>query len=239
MSLKYEVTEVPAGFEQVYTQTESGTFRLNVEGVVPASEVESLKQKNREFRDTNTNLLKTQKELSSFAELFGGAQNVSPDSVQQKLNELAARQADEMVTTMKSKYEDELKQLREANSKTTGHLSQLMLGDQVQKAGLAHGVQETAYDDVMNRAATMFEVVEGAVVFKGKELDADGKPYTVQTWMASLATKAPHLFKQSQGTGATRNAKTVANVQQADRSTHDLLSSGLNQLTKSAAKRLS
>lgn len=238
MALQFEVNEVPAGLEDHYTQTEGGKFRLNVNGVVPESEYEAVKAKNKEFRDSNTNLLKTNKSLSSFEQLFGGVQNVTPDALQHKIDELAAKRADEMVSSMKSKYDLEAKELRDGLSTSTQRLSKLLIGDAIRSAGSTTGMATSAYDDVLRRAEDSFEVRDGAVQFKGSTLDSEGKPYTVTTWMSELAKSATHLFNQSQGTGATRNTKTIA--QNTDkRSSSDLIMSGLNKMTKGGTKRLS
>jgi hypothetical protein len=239
MTLKFKTNEVPAELEAFYKQSEDGTYVLDVEGAVEAAEVEKLKQKVKEFRENNSNLLKTNASLSAFEQVVGGLGNITPDALNSKLDTLAAQRAESMVTTMKAKYEDELKVLRDGHAKASGQLSELLLGREVQTAGVNAGVVPSAYDDVLRRAKDAFEIREGVVTYKGQSLDANGQPYTVNTWMSELSKSASHLFAPSQGIGATRNVRAQAPAQK-QMTSHEKLMSGVGQLgLTSSPKRLS
>lgn len=80
-----------------------------------------------------------------------------------------------------------------------------VLSDEVRTVASKLGdLAETASDDAFLRAQSLFEVNdEGVVVPKESAgLDADGKPLTVQSWLASMRESAPHWFLRPQGSGA-------------------------------------
>lgn len=201
-----EITEVPAELQSYYDKTEDGSYRLKVEGVVLESDVAQLKAKNKELRESNIGLLKTNESLSSFEQVFGIG-NVKPDVIQSKIQEIASKKAESLVTEMKANYETKMRELETGLIKKSSKLTELMLGEAVQKAGVRHGVVATAFDDVLRRAQSDFEVTDEGLKFKHEKLDAEGKAYNLDSWMAEQAKQAPHLFASSQGTGATRPAK--------------------------------
>jgi hypothetical protein len=85
-------------------------------------------------------------------------------------------------------------------------LSKLIIDTNVQTEAIKAGVRETAVEDVLLRARTIFRVVDGrAVPYNGDEIvyGKDGTtPQGIGEWLADQATKAPHLFKETKGGGA-------------------------------------
>lgn len=201
--LKLITEEVPVGLENYYQPDKDGKFRLQVEDAVHVSEFETLKQKNKEFRDTNINLLKENEKYKGFSTLVG-TDSLTPDKFQEKIESLAQQRVASMTEEMKNNYETKLRELQDVASRTGSKLSELVLGSEVTKAATEHGVLTSALEDVMFRARNSFDVVEGEVKFKEGKLDSEGKPYTMATWIKEVKTKAPHLFAQSQGTGARK-----------------------------------
>ena len=216
--LKLETTEVPEEFKSLYEDAGNGVFRLKVEGAVSASEVEGNKTKLKEFRETNISL---KKQLEDFSKLFGDG--ITPEKIQQKVEDLALQRAGEM----KSSYEVKINELTESLTKTHTHLESVVLSDSVKAAALHNGVVDTALEDVLFRAKGSFQVVDGQLVAKEKNLDANGKPLNVDSWMKSLATSAPHLFAASKGTGAAKPARAESAPQM---DTISRISAGLSKL---------
>lgn len=212
-----------------FTKNDDGTYTEVTDKLYTETEYKAVKDKNNELRTTNSSLLKTNETLSAFATVLDGVQNITPDGLMKKIEEQATKKAETMVTEMKTKHQTELNDLTTKLNSSTGHLHKLVLGEAVRKAGPKHGVQETAYDDVLRRAESDFKVEDGKVVFKHSKLDANGQPYTVETWLAETIKAAPHLATQPQGPNARQNAtvRTPA-VNTAERkSAVDLISSGL------------
>lgn len=212
-----------------FTKNDDGTYAEVTDKLYTETEYKSVKDKNNELRATNTTLLKTNETLSAFADVLDGVQNITPDGLMKKIEEKATAKAASMVTEMKTKYDTEVADLTKKLDGSTGTLNKLLLGDAVRKAGPKHGVQETAYDDVLRRAEADFKVEEGQVKFKGDKLDANGKPFTVDTWLAETVKNAPHLATPPQGPGARQNSNVRTNaVNSGERkSGMDLISSGL------------
>lgn len=234
--LQMITNEVPVGLETYYEATDNGQFRLKVEGAVPAAELESLKNKNKEFRDTNINLLKESEKYKSFSTLIGD-DKLSPDKFQEKIDSLANARVTAMTEQMKQSYETKIKELSDVATRSSTRLNDLVLGSEVTKAAADYGVISTALEDVIVRAKASFDIVEGEIKFKEGKLDSSGKPYTISTWLQEVKTKAPHLFAPSHGTGATKPVKTSGGTPQY-RSTLDKLSTGISQLQNAASKRL-
>lgn len=235
--LKMIEETVPAGLETYYEKTDSGAFRLLVADAVPSAEVETLKQKNKEFRDHNIALLKDNEKFKGFAQVFG-SENVSADKLQERIDALAASRVGSLTEQMKVSYEGKVSELSGKLTKANSKLSELTLGSEVVKAAADHGVITTALDDVLFRAKNAFVVdEEGTVKFKEEKLDAHGKTYSVTSWMQEIKSKAPHLFAPSQGTGAMK-PKGQGGVRNDTRTNFDKIASGLSQLQGGSVKRL-
>lgn len=236
--LKMITDDIPAGLETYYQPVEGGKFRLQVEDAVPVVEVESLKQKNKEFRETNINLMKENEKYKGFSTLVG-SDTLTPDKFQEKIETLAQARVATITQEMKSSYETRLKELSDVATRSTGQLSELVLGSEVTKAASEHGVLGSALEDVLFRARNNFEVKEGAIKFKEDKLNAEGQPYTLSNWMKETRTKAPHLFAPSQGTGATKPNGSGARTSGDSISGVDRIAAALANRNNSSVKRLS
>lgn len=200
--LKMITDAVPVGLESYYTSQEDGQFRLNVEGAVPVTEYESIKTKNKEFRDSNIALLKEKEKYQSFATLVGG--DLTPEKFNEKVDTLVSSRIGSLTENMKTNYETKIKELETNYGKSSSRLSELVLGSEVTKIATEHGVLSSALEDVMLRAKNAFVVDNGELKFKEEKLDAEGKPYSMSAWIQEQKQRAPHLFAPSQGTGPTR-----------------------------------
>lgn len=228
---------IPVGLETYYEPTEGGAFRLRVEDAVPMAEVEILRQKNKEFRENNINLLKENEKYKGFSQVFG-SDNISADKLQERIDTLAATRVGSLTSEMKTSYDTKVNELSDKFSKASAKLAELTLGSEVVKAATDHGVISSALEDVLFRAKNAFTVdEEGQVKFKEEKLDSNGKPYTVGGWMQEIKSRAPHLFAPSQGTGATK-PKGSPVARNENRTAFDKIASGLSQLQGGSAKRL-
>lgn len=236
--LKLVTNEVPVGLETYYAPIEGGQFRLQVDDAVHVSEHEALKQKNKEFRENNINLLKENEKYKGFSTLVG-SDSLTPDKFQEKIESLAQSRITSLTEQMKNNYETKIKELSDVATRSSSKLSELVLGSEVTKAATEHGVLGSALEDVLFRAKNAFDVKEGSIKFKEEKLDAQGRPYTLSTWMQEVKTKAPHLFAPSQGTGAMRTSKpTTTRMATDSRSAVEKLSAGLSQLNGASVKKL-
>ncbi len=218
--LRFETNEVPAGLEAHYEDAGNGIYRLKVEGVVPTSQFDEQKNKLKEFRDNNTELKRRVDELSSFETMFK-----SGDFSAEKINAKVKEQASVMSSEMKTAYEAQIAELGASLQTANGRLEKIVLNNAVAAAALKHGVSETALEDVLARAKATFKVVDGELQAADDVRDAKGNPYTMDSWMASLADKATHLFKASSGAGAGKTGRPFLTPEK--KSGVDLISAGL------------
>ena len=235
--LKMIEQTVPVGLEQYYEATDSGVFRLKVVDAVPVAEVETLKQKNKEFRDSNIALMKDNEKYKGFSQVFG-SENVSAEKLQERIDALANARVGTLTENLKTTYESKYNELGDKLTKASSKLQELTLGNEVVKAAADHGVISTALEDVVFRAKNAFVVNEdGVVKFKEEKLDSTGKPYSVASWMQEMKSKAPHLFAPSQGTGAAKPKGSGVRVNET-RSAAEKIASGLSLLQGGSVKRL-
>lgn len=195
--LEYEVSTVPSGLESYYKQ-EGEKFVLQVAGVVPKTKFDEINLKIKEFRESNDTLKAKIEEL-------GGLELVADAKAGTKVKDTIEQLVQTRVGSMKTKFEEDLNAEKQAKGKYFTRLADALLNDAVKTAAMSHGVASGAVDDVLGRVKTMFKVdeVDGdlKVVAAVEGGDERGNPWTVDAYIASLKTKATHLFQPSQGTG--------------------------------------
>lgn len=208
--IDFETDNVPEGMENLYTKDEtSGKFRLNVKGVVPETEVQELRKKNKEFRDSNITLKQQLEKLSDFEAVMGAKEGTGADGVKETIEKLLQSRTQEM----KSKYESDLTETKKALAERDALLEELLLTNAVKTAAMSHGVATTAVDDVVFRAKGKFKVVDGKLKPTTAEGDSEGNPLTVDSFVAGLKNSAPHLFPQNQGTGMFQRSRNSTTTQ--------------------------
>lgn len=214
MALQYEINEAPAEeVKALYKQTESGTYVLDVDGVVPVTKFQEVEtkfketdSKLKEFRENNITL---RKELEQKA---GTGVNIET-------------LLETHVAEMKTNFSSQIQTLAEQKAQLEQHLERVVLSDGVKEAAIKYGVLDSALPDVLARAKETFVVKDGKTVPKTKLIDKDGNPMGVTNWIQSLAESAPHLFAQSRGSGAQKPIK--AGSVQRERTTDDKIAAGL------------
>lgn len=195
--LKYITDQVPEGLNDYYEPQDTGGFRLKVEGVVPAADIEGLKKKNGELISKTKTM---SDELTKFKTIFGEEGIASTDKFHERLNS----EVEKRVQDMRTNYEGKLKEWEGNYTKVSSHLENIVLSDAVKSAAMQANVAPTALDDVVTRARGFFQVKDGQLIAKEGVLDKEGKPYNAQTWVGALQEQAPHLFQKSQGAGVVR-----------------------------------
>lgn len=213
MPLKFQVDSlegIAEGQQSLYAKNdEDGKFYLQVEGAVS-------KKKLDEFRNNNIQLRQEAEkykdiDLDKYNELLAQA------SAADKKKMVPMAKIDEMVTektkTMQQEHAKVIKQLETEKSQLSGNLNTLLIDTDVRKnaVGDAYKVADTAMDDVVMRAKTVFKVENGkAVPYDANNNVIYGKdgtnPMSVNEWIAGLHKTAPHLFEKSSGSGATGGA---------------------------------
>lgn len=136
---------------------------------------------------------------------------------------IAAGKIDELVAlrtqNMKTDLERKLADVEDQKKGLQGHLDRMLIDNAVQTAGVKYGVRESAFVDVLHRARTTFQTIDGVAV-----PHRDGKPVyakngtdfqSIDEWMGELASAAPHLFGDNSGGGARGSHQQQRGLPQA------------------------
>lgn len=205
MGLKYRIKKLedaPEAVRGLY-KADGEEFVLDTEGVVP-------KERLDEFRDNNIALQKQLDKLKDidpvkYRELVTLQREVEEGQLLKagKIEEVV----NSRVTAMKKSLEDERDGFRTRAESAESRLSVLLIDSAVRSEALKLGVVNTALDDVVLRARTVYKMKDGAAVphdEKGEVVfGKDGKtPMPMTDWLTTLKKTAPHLFANSQGGGA-------------------------------------
>jgi hypothetical protein len=228
MPLKYTFESqdaIPKEFAELYRKGEDGKFYLDVEGgVVP-------KDRLNEFRTNNIQLMKKQDDITAQLEetlkklrQYDGIDLEEVKTLKAQAQQLRdkklidAGKIDELITErisgMKVDFEKQLELEKSEKTKLKEQMENLLITEGLSKAAVAKGVRSVALADVLYRGREVFKVVDGKVspwkdgkVVYGK----DGSPLTMDAWLDTLVTDAPHLFEPSGGGNANNGSGGNAN----------------------------
>jgi len=211
MSLKLKtktLEEVDEPIRVLYKKADDGDgFVLDVDGAVPKGQLE-------EFRSTNKNLIKQ-------LEVF---KDINPEeyaSMKQKLSEMEGKETKEkqqtkeemqrQIDALNKKAAKDADDLKAQISQRDQTIQTLMIDKEVSLQANDVGVRTEALTDVIARAKNVFKLQNAVVVaFRpdGEKWYSDntGEILKINEWFKILLKEAPHLFKDSQGSGATGGA---------------------------------
>lgn len=185
-------------------------FLLDTKGLVPKAKLD-------EFRSNNIAL---QKRIEGYSERFDGielskeeledliAKREQYQNFQAKGKDQVEELVKQRVGAFQAEHERQVKTLREENEGMTKRLSEITIDQAAVAVGTKRGLKPTAIPDLTARARMVFRLKDGVPV----AYEADGKtvrygkdasPLTLDEWVESLAADAPHLFAESNGSGAS------------------------------------
>jgi hypothetical protein len=199
MAIKYtydDVTDIPEGFESLYTQNDTGVFTMSeVEGVAD-------KGKLNEFRENNISLRQQiedkETEVTDLASRFSGVdlekwknfqeQESQMAEHQRKIDEqelidsgdvetLIQRRVEEVLAakekelgTLRGNHDDTVSSLNEQLMDYESQFSSLVIDRELANLSVDRGVAVSAVEDVLTRGRATFRVEDGTPV----AYDADG-----------------------------------------------------------------
>lgn len=172
-----------------------------------------------EFRDNNRKLNKEVTDLKDELKKFDGVDVVKfkeYESTQQKLKDgelIKAGKIDELLNSklepIKKEFQSQLDVSKKEKEQLSAQLETLTIDNKLTELGSKKGLRPTAIDDMIARGRKVFKLKDGKPAALGQDgaqiLDKSGNPITLDTWIDSLATEAPHLFQSSNGGGANGN----------------------------------
>ena len=208
LKLRYNSKEeVPAESLALYAEREGG-WVLDVDGVADKAKLD-------EFRNNNTALLKQVEELKKRFE------GIDPDEVR-KLAEQKARLEEERqlkageldkvvenrIKGLRSDWEKQVATLTSEREALNARLTAIQIDQGVITAATKRGLRPTAITDITSRARSVFKLVNGAP----RAFEVDGQavrygrdgvtPMTLEEWVDTQVSEAPHLFETNAGGGA-------------------------------------
>jgi hypothetical protein len=207
--------EVPAQLAPHYVERD-GAFFLDAEGAVDKSRLD-------EIRNSNAALTRERDELR---QRFDG---IDPDQVRklaeekrqlEEAQQLKAGEFEKVLDTrikgVRGELEKKVATLTSERDALNGRLSTIQIDQGILSAATKRGLRATALPDITARGRAIFKLVNGVPL----ALEADGQsiragkdgasPLTVDEWIDSQVSEAPHLFETSTGTGVQGGA--VANA---------------------------
>lgn len=220
--------EIPAGLESFYKEVD-GKWVLQVEGMVSADELKSVKDRLNEFRSNNVTLSQQLKELEG-KKFLSAEEQEEYDELRKKAQDIEdknlidAGKIDELVHSrterMRADYENKIKAYQKRADKAEvlsknyqDRLSTVLVEAEVSKTLSGQGVQPVkgALSDVIARARGTWTVNEEGNLIA---LDAQGnplygndpaQPLTMDEWTGQVAKDAPYLFMENKGSGGEGN----------------------------------
>lgn len=211
MALKFKYTakdQIPPEHSGFYVERD-GAFVLDAEGVVEKAKLD-------EFRQNNIALAKERDELK---QRFDG---IDPEEFRrladekrklEEANQLKAGELDKVVENrvkgLRSELEKQISNLTSERDALTSRLTAIQIDQGVITAATKRGLRPTALTDITARARIVFKLVNGVP----RAFEADGQtvrygrdgvtPMTLEEWVDSQVSEAPHLFESNSGGGAS------------------------------------
>jgi len=213
-------------------------YFLQTTGLVPKSKVD-------EFRTNNITLKTENESLKSRVDVFGDMTENEFNALKTKAEkqggegltdkekeELVEAEVGKRIVKMKEENESVVLDLTTKLKTSDKQLSKVLIDTNLQNIGIKLGVKPEAVEDFITRGSTVFKMVEGAPTpMEGEDIlfGKDGQtPLTMDDWAAGLSSVAPHLFKESTGSGdrhqqrhssgaANQGAKGVGKMQASRR----------------------
>lgn len=194
---------------------EGDDFHIDVEGMVPKSQLDQFRDNNRELNRELTETKETLKkfdgvDLKKIAEMQETERKVKDGEL------IKAGRFDELfeskINPIVKKHQEEREADKKEKERLTSQLSRVMIDQELTKIATAKGLRPEAISDMLWRLRPEFSVVGDKVVSldeKGIQRRTDsGEPYTLERSIEGLAKSAAHLFNSSSGGGAQQNTNT-------------------------------
>lgn len=215
--------DIPEALVALYVEKE-GKWVLEVDGMVAADDLATIKSRLDDFRTNNISLTEklkafdgkkvlTQDEVEEFQRLAEQEQSIKDKKLIDagKLDELLLSRTEKMRTDFEKQLESlngSLTTAKESASMHAGRLSKVMVESEVGKILSASGNRpiQGALSDIFSRAGSVWKVnEEGKLVAldsKGEpEYGGEGKVLTLDEWLVQTVKDAPYLFEASKGSG--------------------------------------
>lgn len=234
MGLKFVVQSLSEitneAHKALYKPQDDGTFRLDVDGVVP-------REKLDEFRNNNVAL---QNEKTTLSQQLDKFKDIDPAKYQEFKSKAEAYKGDkdiedivnQRLTEAKKNYTDQIENLSSKLNSSESTLAKHLIGSSIREAAVKVGAVPTALKDIEGRANELFTVENGKVIPKLDGAIVYGKdgvtPMSASEWAVNLSKEAPHLFSQNQGGGANNSGARSGDKSRENMSIAEKIAAGLD-----------
>lgn len=203
MNLSFEMESmegVSSDVAALYSEQDGKFYLTGISGVSPKTKVD-------EFRTGNIELTNRLKAYEGIDPKAHKAMTTELEDLRTKLekSKVDDEQIDKIVANRTKQLQEEFAG-KETEYQTTidtqgRQLESLIIDGQVKSAAVEHKIRDSALEDVILRAKTVYKIAEGkAVGYKDGEViyDATGNnPLPIGDWVKGLVNSAPHLFQDS------------------------------------------
>ena len=214
MALKFKFKtreEIPAEHAALYVERD-GAWTLDAEGVVDKAKADEMRTHNIELR----------KQIEEHTARFEG---IDPDEVRRLAEEKRKLELQaqghkpeeiekivvERVKGLKADWDKQFAAVTGERDSLTTRLTAIQIDQGVITAATKRGLRPSAIQDITARARLVFKLVNGVP----QAFEADGKtvrygrdgitPMSLEEWVDSQVSEAPHLFESNAGGGAAGN----------------------------------
>jgi hypothetical protein len=205
MPLKHKIEKLEDVAEGVrgFYEASNGAFFLQVEGLVPKSQLDEFRNNNITLMRERDDLLAKYKDvdLVKYRELLATA-GKTPKEID---DAVAAR-----VSQMRTEHEAAITERDTKITTLSGQLNTVLVDGTLRTEAGKSGALAGALDDIVLRGRGVFQTQDGKLIArndKGEPMyDKDGtSPLAVTSWLKDLKKSAPHLFEGMRGAGGGGN----------------------------------
>lgn len=218
---KEEYDKLSEALKEHYAES-NGKYVPQVEGMVLESQLNEVKSKLAEFRDTNITVLKDRDKLKKQLEAFDGIDTEEYKALKaekESLGKLGVNNSTDLPKVIESfvakavnPLKQELETAKAEREQAKHELQAKAVDTKITEAAIKAGILPDVLSDVVERAHKIFKYVDGEVVARNGELPIYGKdgskPLSIEEWIGKPAeTSLPKAFFQpSSGGGANGGA---------------------------------
>ena len=173
---------------------------------VDPAEYRTIKER---YKDVDLEEIKSlREELAALKESEGKGKEATKAELQSRIDDLVKKHKKE-IESQKAELQKQIEGLNGQVNQQSQALAKALIDNQITTLGVENSVRPEAMPDVMNRGNRIFSLGEnGQVVARCPDgskwiSDATEKYITVAEWFKGLVKDAPHLFKESSGSGAS------------------------------------
>jgi hypothetical protein len=235
MALKFKFKskdEVPAEHLSLYAERD-GAWVLDVDGAVEKAKLDEFRNSNLALTKERDELkqrfdgidpeearaLLADKQKAEEERLLNGSPHPSPlpnaereKAEKEKERERIEKVIEGLVKGIKADLEKQVGTLTAERDALNARLTAIQIDQGVITVATKRGLRTTAIADITARARAVFKLVNGAPA----AFEADGKSVrygkdgltamTLEEWVDTQVSEAPHLFESNAGSGAANNA---------------------------------